>query len=84
MPKTSFLFDKEQGGALNDIGSYILGFILGIHEEEIDKREKISKVSIIILDQRFILKMDASQQQKAPLTVRWKDMQKSSEPREKS
>lgn len=39
MPKTSFLFDKEQGGALNDIGSYILGFILGIHEEEIDKIE---------------------------------------------
>ena len=25
--------------------------------------------------------MDASQQQKAPLTVRWKDMQKSSEPK---
>lgn len=39
LPKTSFLFDKEQGGALNDIGSYILGFILGIHEEEIDKIE---------------------------------------------
>lgn len=39
LPKTSFLFDKEQGGALNDIGSYVLGFILGIHEEEIDKIE---------------------------------------------
>lgn len=36
LPKTSFLFDKEQGGALNDIGSYVLGFILGIHEKEID------------------------------------------------
>ena len=57
------------------------------HEEEIDKIElkrKISKVSIIISNQRFILKMDASQQQKVPLTVRWKDMQKSSELRERS
>ena len=71
LPKTSFLFDKEQGGALNDIGSYVLGFILGIHEEEIDKIE-------------IERKMDASQQQKAPLTVRWKDMQKSSEPKERS
>ena len=39
LPKTSFLFDKEQGGALNDIGSYVLGFILGIHDKEIDKIE---------------------------------------------
>lgn len=39
LPKTSFLFDKEQGGALNDIGSYVLGFILGIHDQEIDQME---------------------------------------------
>lgn len=35
MPKTCFLFDPQQGGALNDIGSYILGFILGIETSEI-------------------------------------------------
>ena len=56
LPKTSFLFDKEQGGALNDIGSYILGFILGIHEEEIDKieteRKDIEGINYI-LDQRL-------------------------------
>lgn len=32
-PDTCFLFDPEQGGAINDIGSYVLGFILGLMEE---------------------------------------------------
>lgn len=39
LPKTSFLFDVEQGGALNDIGSYVLGFLLGIHPVKIVKIE---------------------------------------------
>lgn len=35
MPSSCFLFDPEQGGALNDIGSYALGFILGLCRDEI-------------------------------------------------
>ena len=65
LPKTSFLFDKEQGGALK-------------------LREKILKVSIIISDQRFILKMDASQPPKVQSIEKWIDMQKSSELKERS
>ena len=39
MPKTSFLFDKEQGGALNDIGSYSAWDYSENHDKEIDKIE---------------------------------------------
>lgn len=34
-PSSCFLFDPEQGGALNDIGSYVLGFILSLCPDEI-------------------------------------------------
>lgn len=37
LPRTSYLFDKEQGGAIYDIGTYIIGFILGVHESKIKK-----------------------------------------------
>lgn len=37
LPRTSYLFDKEQGGAIYDIGTYIIGFILGVHEGKIKK-----------------------------------------------
>ena len=47
-------------------------------------REKILKVSIMISDQRFILKMDASQPPKVQSIEKWIDMQKSSELKERS
>lgn len=31
----SFLFDKEQGGALNDVGPYLLGFVLDLLKDEV-------------------------------------------------
>lgn len=37
LPDTCFLFDPEQGGALNDIGSYVLGFILALCPNDITK-----------------------------------------------
>lgn len=44
MPSDCFLFDPEQGGALNDIGSYVLGFILAICPESIENVSSILKV----------------------------------------
>lgn len=41
--KDSYLFDPRQGGALNDVGSYVLGFILGIVDSKIDHIESIIK-----------------------------------------
>lgn len=41
--KDSYLFDPKQGGALNDVGSYVIGFILGIVESEIDQIESTIK-----------------------------------------
>lgn len=29
-PETSYMFDSEQGGAINDLGTYVIGFVLGI------------------------------------------------------
>lgn len=34
--KDSYLFDSRQGGALNDVGSYVIGFILGLVDSEVD------------------------------------------------
>lgn len=33
--KNSYLLDKQQGGALNDIGSYVIGFILALNHNEV-------------------------------------------------
>lgn len=44
MPPSCFLFDPEQGGALNDIGSYALGFILGLCEDPITNVKSTLKV----------------------------------------
>ena len=44
MPPSCFLFDPEQGGALNDIGSYALGFILGLCEDPITDVKSTLKV----------------------------------------
>lgn len=33
---SSFLYDKEQGGAINDISSYLIGFALGLFDTDID------------------------------------------------
>ena len=64
------MFDKEQGGALNDIGSYVLGFILGIHEEEIDKieteRKDIEGINYYFRS-KIILKMDVLQPPKVQI-----------------
>ncbi len=37
--KDTYLFDKRQGGALNDLGSYVIGFILDVANSEIDRIE---------------------------------------------
>lgn len=37
--KHSYLFDKKQGGALNDIGTYVLGFLLDLANSPIKKVE---------------------------------------------
>ncbi len=42
--KDSYLFDPKQGGALNDVGSYIIGFILGLVDSSIDKIETNMKI----------------------------------------
>ncbi|MGN1183413.1 MAG: Gfo/Idh/MocA family protein [Faecalibacillus sp.] len=41
--RDSYLFDKKQGGALNDVGSYIVGFILGLVDSSIDHIESTIK-----------------------------------------
>jgi len=42
--KDSYLFDSKQGGALNDVGSYVFGFILDIADSQVIKIEsKIKK-----------------------------------------
>ena len=40
----SYLFDPKQGGALNDVGSYVIGFILGLVDSSIDKIETKMKI----------------------------------------
>lgn len=37
--KDTYLFDKRQGGALNDLGSYVIGFILDIANSKINRIE---------------------------------------------
>ena len=37
--KDTYLFDPIQGGALNDVGSYIIGFILDLASSEVDHIE---------------------------------------------
>lgn len=41
--KDTYLFDSRQGGALNDVGSYIIGFILGIVDSKIERIESVIK-----------------------------------------
>lgn len=33
--RNSYLLDKQQGGALNDIGSYVIGFILALNDSDV-------------------------------------------------
>lgn len=37
--KDTYLFDPSQGGALNDVGSYIIGFILDIANSKVERIE---------------------------------------------
>lgn len=37
--KDSYLFDVKQGGALNDVGSYVVGFVLALVESPIESVE---------------------------------------------
>lgn len=37
--KESYLFDVKQGGALNDVGSYVVGFVLGMIDVPIESVE---------------------------------------------
>lgn len=54
--KNSYLFDKKQGGALNDIGTYVFGFLLDLADSPIIKVEsKIQRVNGIEMD--FLTKL---------------------------
>lgn len=44
LSRDSYLFDPLQGGALNDVGSYIIGFILGLVDSPIDHIESEMKL----------------------------------------
>ena len=37
--KDSYLFDPKQGGALNDVGSYVVGFVLGLVDAPVESVE---------------------------------------------
>lgn len=54
--KESYLFDPLQGGALNDVGSYIIGFILGLIDSPIDRIESQMKMENGI-DRVFLAKL---------------------------
>lgn len=54
--KGSYLFDPLQGGALNDVGSYIIGFILGLIDSPIDHIESQMKMENGI-DRVFLAKL---------------------------
>ena len=47
--KDSYLFDPKQGGALNDVGSYVVGFVLGLVDAQL-------KVLNLILKKKMRLK----------------------------
>lgn len=49
--KDSYLFDPKQGGALNDVGSYVVGFVLALVdapvesvESHIEKENEIERI----------------------------------------
>lgn len=48
---TSYLFDLVQGGALNDVGSYLLGFILELNKTKIVNIE--SKIELVAGIERY-------------------------------
>lgn len=37
--KDSYLFDPKQGGALNDVGSYVVGFVLALVDAPVESVE---------------------------------------------
>ena len=75
--KHSYLFDKKQGGALNDIGTYVLGFLLDLANSPIKKVESNIQIENGIemnFFTKLLLIMELSQQVKGQSIRKKKDM----------